>query len=147
MLTAGEGIVQIQTLQVFEWIRGEQGNKILSIRSVRAASKVLDSLNLNLPPDRAKCILHSEARRAIEYGCYLSNNTEMLRNPKSRTLVERLPLDRLLTETDGPFIERNGRPLRPRNIPATVDALATLRNISLDKMKSTLVQNLRAMLQ
>jgi TatD DNase family protein len=130
----------------------EQGNKVLSIHSIRAASKVLDHLDRYLSPDRGKCVLHwftgsnSEAKRAIDYGCYFSINAEMLRSPKHRALVAKLPLDRLLTETDGPFVERNGRPLRPRDISATVNELAVVRGIPSPEMAKVILRNLGALL-
>jgi TatD DNase family protein len=131
---------------------GEQGSKVLTIHSIKAASKVLDQLDQHLPPDRAKCILHwftgtnAEAKRAIEYGCYFSINAEMLRNPKHRPLVAKLPLDRLLTETDGPFINKDGRPLRPKDVQAAVVELASVHNIPAAEMAKAILVNLRNML-
>jgi len=125
---------------------------VLSIHSIRAASKVLDHLDRYLSPDRGKCVLHwftgssSEAKRAVDHGCYFSINVEMLRSPKHRMLVAKLPLDRLLTETDGPFVERNGRPLRPRDISATVNELAAVRDIPSSEMAKVILKNLGALL-
>ena len=76
-------------------------------------------------------------------GCYFSINGEMLRSPKHRNLVGRLPLDRLLTETDGPFVERDGRPLRPRDVRYTVGELATVRNLSPEATEGAILQNLK----
>jgi TatD DNase family protein len=130
----------------------EQGNKVLTIHSIRAASKVLDHLEQYLSPDKGKCVLHwftgsnSEAKRALDYGCYFSINPEMLRSPKHRLLVAKLPLDRLLTETDGPFVERDGRPLRPRDISVTVNELAAARGIPSSEMARVILKNLSLLL-
>lgn len=100
----------------------EQGNKILSIHSVRTASKVLKHLEESRLLDNSQAILHwftgtvSETRRAVELGCYFSINEEMLRSEKHRKFISILPLDRLLTETDGPFILHEGTPLRPSDV-------------------------------
>lgn len=140
--------------RVFERILracAEQGGKVLTVHSVRAVGKVLGHLETALPPDRAKVVLHwftgtvAEARRAVALGCYFSINSEMLRSPKHRQLVARLPPERLLTETDGPFIEANGRPLRPRDVAATVEELADLRQENPEAMAGMLVANLRAL--
>lgn len=85
----------------------------------------------------------AEAKRAAALGCYFSVNGEMLRSPKRRQMVLGIPLDRLLTETDGPFVERDGRPLRPRDVTYTVAELATLGGLSHENMASTIIQNLR----
>jgi len=138
--------------RVFERILracAEQGGKILTVHSVRAVGKVLGHVENILPPDRGRVVLHwftgtpTEARRAIALGCYFSINGEMLRSPKHRQLVESLPLDRLLTETDGPFVERDGKPLRPRDIGQTVAELAKVRSCSVKALENTILENLR----
>jgi TatD DNase family protein len=127
----------------------EQGGKILTVHSVRAVSKVLNHIEGALPQDRGRVVLHwftgtsAEARRAVALGCYFSINGEMLRSPRHKQLVGSLPLDRLLTETDGPFVEREGRPLRPRDVATTVAELAAVRTLSPEAMEDTILQNLR----
>lgn len=129
----------------------EQGDKILTLHSVRAVVKVLDSLDRNLPPDRGRVVLHwftgtaAEARRASERGCYFSVNSEMLRSPKHRRLLVKLPPDRLLTETDGPFVISEGLPVRPRAVAQTVADLAKLRGETAEAMALRIVSNLRAL--
>ncbi|TIN74387.1 Qat anti-phage system TatD family nuclease QatD [Mesorhizobium sp.] len=138
--------------RVFERILracAEQGGKILTVHSVRAVGKVLNHIESSLPQDRGRVVLHwftgtsAEARRAVALGCYFSINGEMLRSPKHRQLVGSLPLDRLLTETDGPFVERDGQPLRPRDVGHTVVELAEARNVSAKAMEDAVLQNLR----
>lgn len=138
--------------RVFERILracAEQGGKILSVHSVRAVGKVLNHIESVLPQDRGRVVLHwftgtsAEARRAVALGCYFSINGEMLRSPKHRQLVGGLPLNRLLTETDGPFVERDGQPLRPRDVGNTVAELAEVRSLSVKAMEDAILQNLK----
>lgn len=111
----------------------EQGGKILSIHSVRAVSKVLKELEANLPKRNCVPVLHwftgtkSEAARAVELGCYFSVNIEMIAKEKTHALLRSIPTERVLTETDGPFVSFMGRPVRPTDIPATVALLAELQ--------------------
>lgn len=127
----------------------EQGGKILTVHSIRTASKVLNHIERALPQDRGRVVLHwftgtaAEASRAVALGCYFSINREMLRSSKHRNLVGTLPLDRLLTETDGPFVERDGRPLRPRDVRHTVGELAIVRNLSPEATEGAILQNLK----
>jgi TatD DNase family protein len=79
----------------------------------------------------------------VDYGCYFSINAEMLRNVKHRTLIAGLPLDRLLTETDGPFVESDGRRSRPRDVSITVAQLAEVRNVTFAEMAKLILDNLR----
>ena len=56
------------------------------------------------------------------------------------------PADRLLTETDGPFVELEGRSMRPRDVRQTVADLALLRGVSTEAMEHTVLANLRTIL-
>jgi TatD DNase family protein len=141
--------------QVFERILracADARGKILTVHSVRAASAVLDLIKINLPASRGRVVLHwftgsqAEARRALDLGCYFSINAEMLSNQRHRTIIAALPLDRLLTETDGPFTKVAGRPSRPSDVIATVDALSRLRGIDFNATAVAIRENLRQLL-
>lgn len=108
------------------------GDKVLTVHSVRSASAVLDMIEVHLPRGRGKVVLHwftgsrAEARRAAALDCYFSINAEMARSDRSRALISGLPRDRLLTETDGPFTETQGRPTCPADVYLAVDAIAKI---------------------
>lgn len=142
--------------RVFERILracAEQGDKVLTVHSVRAVGKVLGHIERAMTPDRGRIVLHwftgtqAEARRAVALGCYFSINGEMLRSPKHQQLVTSLPTDRVLTETDGPFVEIEKRPVRPREVVTTVEQLAALRSIPANAMARAILANLRALLR
>lgn len=126
----------------------EQGGKILSIHSVRCVSKVLEQLEKHLRGGRTTPVLHwftgthSEAKRASSMGCFFSINSEMLRSPKNIALIKTLPIERLLTETDGPFVLVDQRPARPTDVQATVKRLADARGLSASSMAGQLLNNL-----
>jgi TatD DNase family protein len=130
----------------------EQGGKILSVHSTRAVGKVLTHIERILPPSRGRVVLHwftgsiSEARRAAALGCYFSINKEMLNSPKHSQLIAKLPDDRLLTETDGPFVLSQGKPIRPRDIVNTVSQLARCRDTTEEAMRKAILGNLRTLL-
>lgn len=137
--------------RVFERILrmcAEQGNKVLTIHSVRTVAKVLHHLEKALPSDRGQVVLHwftgsaAEARRAVERGCYFSINSEMLKSVKHRRLVEMLPADRILTETDGPFVLVSGAAIRPVAVLNTVAQLAELRQVAPEEMRNQILRNL-----
>jgi TatD DNase family protein len=141
--------------QVFERILkqcAKAGGKILSVHSVRAATPVLDLIETCLPPPNGHIVLHwftgskAEARRAAELECYFSVNAAMLTKEKGRDLVAALPLERLLTETDGPFTQIDGRPTCPADVESTIGALANLCHFTLDAMATTVRTNLRTLL-
>ncbi len=129
----------------------EQGGKILTIHSVRSVAKVLTHLERTLPMGRGIAVLHwftgtiAEARRAVELGCYFSINSEMLRSDKHLALVRSLPSDRLLTETDGPFVAYGSKPARPRDVAATARTLASALGVTMEQGKAMILNNLAAL--
>lgn len=128
------------------------GGKILTVHSLRSATAVLDLVETHLPPASGKVVLHwftgtkSEARRALDLGCYFSINASMLNNEKGRDLLATLPIDRLLTETDAPFTKVDNRPTSPIDVKETVDILATFRGMTTADLTQAITLNLRALL-
>jgi len=123
------------------------GGKILSVHSVRCAATVLKMLEEHLPSHRGKVVLHwftgtsAEARKASELGCYFSVNSNMLRSDRGRSVVASLDLNRVLTETDGPFGTIDGRTARPIDVKSLVQELATLRQMDSSIMEETILKN------
>ncbi|WP_420586120.1 Qat anti-phage system TatD family nuclease QatD [Ruegeria sp.] len=106
------------------------GNKVLSVHSAHAAKHVLDMIETCLHPDRGRVVLHrftgspGEARRAVGMGCYFSVNERMFNSPKFEALLQVILSDRILTETDGPFVVRNGSPVAPGEVTKVLARLA-----------------------
>lgn len=127
----------------------DAGGKILTVHSVRSSAAVLDLIEELLPPDRGTVVLHwftgcrSEARRAAELGCYFSINADMAKSDRSRLAISEMPVDRLLTETDGPFTRVLDRPAEPGDVHLAVDALSELLSVSPIDMAKTIGSNLR----
>lgn len=127
------------------------GGKVLTVHSVRASKAVLDAVEAKFPRSRGKVVLHwftgtaAEARRAVELGCYFSINAEMLADPRRSSLVQSLPLQNLLTETDGPFTQTEGRPTEPRDVAICVRRLAQLLRSEEYELAERFRSNLRAL--
>ena len=142
--------------RVFERILkacSKQGGKVLSIHSVRTASTLLDMAKEHLDLRNNTMVLHwftgtaAEARRAVEMGCYFSINARMLRSSKSNALVKAVPLERILTETDGPFTDGKAGPARPEDAMTCVEGLARAYDLPVADMQKAIVANLLAMLK
>jgi len=122
----------------------EQKGKVLSIHSVRTVRDVLAFLEKHFPLGSGIPVLHwftgsvTEAERAIQLGCYFSINREMLLKEKGQELVRRLPLTRMLTETDGPFTTIQGRPTKPSDVGTTLEALAKVCGVDQTKLRAVL---------
>ncbi|SFL17863.1 TatD related DNase [Mesorhizobium albiziae] len=130
----------------------EAGGKILTVHSVRSVPAVLEMVERYLPQDRGTVVLHwftgskSEARRAATLGCYFPVNAEMTRSDRGRALVTELPIDRILTETDGPFTHIDGRPSESADVNTTVAAIADVRKLPVDAVATAVRSNLRFLL-
>ncbi|MEW6657230.1 MAG: Qat anti-phage system TatD family nuclease QatD [Thermodesulfobacteriota bacterium] len=126
----------------------EVGGKILTVHSTRAVKSVLDSIEEHLPRDRGRVILHwftgnmDEAKRALSLGCYFSISSKMMKSNPARALVAKLPLGRLLTETDGPFTTIDGRPTHPEDAKLAVDAIAIARRADPTAIAEAVLANL-----
>lgn len=122
------------------------GDKILTIHSRRAAPEVVSLIGDSYP---GHIILHwfsgtnKILEKAISYGYYFSINSAMLLNEKSRHLIRSIPHNKLLTESDGPFVKINGDPSKPKDIKQTVHELANLLGIETVQMSQLLYANFR----
>lgn len=133
-------------LRVFERLLAEPElqHKIVTVHSRGAESEVINRLGLA----SIQAVLHwytGPARLiddALSAGMYFSVNPAMVSTAKGRSLVEALPPERVLTETDAPFAKARGRPLAPSDVRLAVRALAELWNVSHDNAKCIVHENL-----
>ncbi len=92
----------------------ETGGKILSVHSAGAASEVVDLIQSRLRSGGCRVVLHwfsgssSSARLAAEFGCFFSINARMLDSTTLSRLLEVVPTERLLIESDAPFLRGDG---------------------------------------
>ena len=130
----------------------QAGGKVITVHSIRSAKAVLDLVETHLPPERGKIVLHwftgtkSEVKRALELGCYFSINAGMLSNERHAPMVQAIPLDRMLTETDGPFTRTGDRPSQPSDVVSVVEKLGRLHGLPASDIASLIRNNLRTLL-
>lgn len=126
------------------------GDKVLTVHSRRAADDVVDCFGAAYP---GRWILHwysgspRTLNRALGAGACVSVNTAMLRSERGRSLVAGVPPDRILTETDGPFIDNDrGAQAEPADLTATLAALGSLWGVSAREAATRVFANFRALL-
>ena len=71
----------------------------------------------------------------------------MLNGEKGRALTERMPRERVLTESDDPFAQIDGRAVLPWEVDSAVTVLADLWNNNTHETQRTLDHNLRHLTQ
>ncbi len=110
-------------LAVFEHILNScasAGGRVMTIHSRRAAKPVLDLLECN--PQAGKPILHwfsgseKDLQRAVDLGCWFSVGPTMLDSANGKRLFALMPRERVLTESDGPFAQTEGRSMTPWDV-------------------------------
>ena len=128
----------------------ELGGRVLTIHSRGAEAEVLEVLGENSP---GMALLHwysgnvRTLERALELGCYFSVNPAMLRSQKGQKLLEHLPRERVLTETDGPFVQILGRAALPWDVLGVLEYLSMAWNLSLEETQDVVHQNFARVLK
>lgn len=123
--------------------------RVLSLHSRRASVAVLDALSK--APNAGTPILHwfsgsnRDLARAIDLGCWFSVGPAMLRGDKGRQLVQQMPMDRILTESDGPFAQMDGRSVLPWEASNAVADLSDLWKVEVNAVRGQLLSNLAAL--
>lgn len=93
-----------------------------------------------------------EVRKAIELGYYLSFSCILTypKNQELRDLVLKLPLDRILSETDCPFLppqQIRGQRNEPSHIKEVVQMISGIKHISVDIVSDQILANTKALFQ
>lgn len=88
------------------------------------------------------------AKRALDIGFYISiSGIITFRNAEElRDVVRKLPLDRLLVETDSPYlapIPYRGKPNQPAYVREVCEYVATLKGVSLEEMAQITTKNVQ----
>jgi TatD DNase family protein len=120
----------------------QTAQRITSVHSFGATDSVLGCL---MARPVQGIVLHwwlgdaEQTQRAIELGCYFSINASMLRRPD---VLDRLPTDRVLTETDHPFGDRFvRRTRRPGNVDDVERALGRLHGLDEEEVRLLMWRN------
>jgi len=126
----GEATKSIQ-IESFRFVLNVIKNKpkFISIHSRKAESAVLDILD---EEKRVPGVLHwysgstSELDRAVSKGHYFSINPAMVNSKSGKKIIDRIPPERILTETDGPFVKLNNTKVLPKDVSIVENYLAIL---------------------
>jgi TatD DNase family protein len=139
-----------QQVQVFDHVLrscAHAGGRIVTIHSRNAAKQVLEALDHN--PGFGVAILHwfsgtkKELLRAVEMDCWFSVGDAMARSKKGRELMSLMPSDRVLTETDGPFVSHRGSPIKPGQCYEVISFLSQQWGLDEHAARTRIVSNFR----
>ena len=125
----------------------KSGGKIMSFHSRRAASEVLDVLDMY--PQAGTPVFHwftgnkVELQRAIKKNGWFSIGPAMLTSKRSLEMVKHIPQNRVLTESDGPFAKINGNPVMPWDVESAIITLSQIWNVSPSNANEIIYSNFR----
>ena len=118
--------------------------KFVSVHSRRAETELLDILTSH---NVTGVVFHwysgslSVLERLISEGHLLSVNPAMIDSAKGREIIKRIPRDRLLTESDGPFVEIERVPIRPWHVELVEKHVAELWRVPVIEVRAQIWNN------
>jgi len=145
-----------QQKRVFEIILracAEYKGKILTVHSRGAVKDVLGLIDELLIGKGNGVILHwftgssKQMLEAVRLGCYFSVNPQMTKSQAGFKLISCIPPDRILTETDGPFVRFGRAPANPWHVVDVVTSLASIWKISPQQASEQVAENFKTLLK
>jgi TatD DNase family protein len=124
--------------------------KFVTIHSRGAESAVVDVLDQEYPHP---VVFHwysgtlKTLDAAVGRGHFFSINPAMLLSKKGRSVIERIPPEKVLSESDGPFINVRGRTVIPADIQLVEDGLAKVWGRASSSVRSVVAENFRRIME
>lgn len=138
--------------QIFEKIVKEcnlSGNKILTIHSRKAEKEVLQILGKKF---NGKIILHwfsgsmGELTDGIDRGYFFSVNLEMITKKYGRQLIQKIPMNKLLIESDAPFAVSEEKLDYENSFKKIAQIISEIKKLSTCKVENQLYLNFKDLL-
>lgn len=144
--------IEVQRL-VFKHILNkccEFDDKILTIHSLNAVDEVLELLNMY--PKSGTPVLHwflatkKQVNKAVELGCFFSVGPAMINSTRAKKVISWLPQNRVLLETDGPFVKVDGRIVLPSDVILVIRFLSQLWGKTIEQVQDELRLTLKKLI-
>lgn len=126
------------------------GGRVLSIHSRQAVREVLATLDDH--PGFGTAVLHwftgtaAELKSASDMGCWFSIGPAAFNSASGKVLAKKLPRDRVVPESDGPFAQVNGVTVMPWSSGQTAELLAQVWGVPVDEVTRGLEFNSRRLI-
>ncbi len=126
------------------------GGKVLTIHSRQSADEVTSIIGASF---NGKVIMHWYSgskitlKQAVKNGYFFSVNYSMVKSNSGKELIKMIPLDKILLETDAPFIKYNKKPFTPKDIKHIVEELSIIFGVDYLRMSSILWSNFKKLIE
>lgn len=123
--------------------------KIISLHSRRAEKDILTLLKEYAIPN---VIFHwysgsvNLIDEIISHGYYFSINPSMIKSENGRKVIQHIPMQNVLTESDGPFVSIGNNPIKPKDVALVLDYLSTVWKINFDGVQNQINNNFNTLL-
>lgn len=118
--------------------------KILSIHSRRAEKEILELL---IKYKIKNAIFHwysgstSLLNKILDKGYFFSINPSMTISQSGQSIISKIPIDRILTESDGPFVQYKNKTIYPWDLQIVLDSIATTKGINVTEIEKQIQSN------
>lgn len=137
-------------IEVFKKIvfLGSIMDKVFTIHSRKAEKEVVEILEKY---HVKKAVFHwytgplKLIEKILDLGYYFSVNIGMLKSINGRKILEKIPLDRIILESDGPFTKYNGKIYSSEDIESIYKEFELFYGIN--NLKEIIYENLRSLLK
>lgn len=122
-----------EQIEIFDFICKKSCDKIMSVHCRMAERQTYEALKKN---GNKKVIIHWYTgneiwlEKFIDLGVYFSVNSNMMRNANGKQSVDKIPLDRIFVESDGPFTKVQGNRFSIEKLSIIYEELADLKDIN-----------------
>lgn len=123
--------------------------KILSLHSRKAENEVFELL---IQYKIQNAIFHwysgglNLIKNISDAGYYFSINPAMIKSISGQKIISKIPKENLLTETDGPFINKGNEPLLPGEVEEVFEYLSKIWNITICEVQNIINFNFRKLI-
>jgi TatD DNase family protein len=85
-------------------------------------------------------------KEAINIGCWFSINPAMVKSKSGINIINNIPKNRIITETDAPFTGENEKPYMPWDVELVFQGLSKIWNMSIIETKQQIWNNSKELL-
>lgn len=81
--------------------------------------------------------------RIVKMGYYFSINPKMIDSLSGKQVIKHIPSSHILTESDGPYAQKNNEPFQPKDVEKVINYLASSWAISFSETEAIIDQNFK----
>lgn len=137
-------------IEIFDFICENSIDKIMSVHCKKAEEVLYEILSHR---NSSKVVLHWYSgdefwiEKFLDLGTYFSINANMINTDRGRKIIGKIPIEKLLIESDGPFTKIDGRKYTYDKLGNVYMLLGNLLKMDSEKTNEQLSQNFRNLVE